>query len=51
VNAAAANWIDSGCTDFCNGACALATHAVCVADSMSPTGGRCANRDVASAPP
>jgi len=51
VNAAAVSWTDSGCTDFCNGACALATHAVCVADSTSPTGGRCANRDVASDPP
>lgn len=51
VNAAAADWTKSACTDLCTGSCGLATHAECVADSTSPMGGRCADRDVAAGPP
>jgi hypothetical protein len=50
VTAAATNWTNSGCTEFCIGACALATRGVCVPDPTSPTGGRCADRDVAAKP-
>ena len=41
ATAAATNWTNWGCTDLCTGACALPTHAVCVADPTSSTGGRC----------
>jgi hypothetical protein len=51
VTAAATHWTNSGCTDlFCTGACALPTHAVCVADPTSSTGGRCSNREDAVKP-
>jgi hypothetical protein len=48
---AGSDWSGAGCGDTCTGACALATHGICVADPSSAQGGRCADRDVASDPP
>jgi len=37
----AALYTASGCTSFCNGICAQVTSLSCLADTSSPTGGRC----------
>jgi hypothetical protein len=39
--AIAAHYMASGCTSFCNGTCVQVQSLSCLADTSSPTGGRC----------